>query len=67
MNKDLCFKIASDLIKYESIIATAESEEERIKAQEEIENICSQFDSLYDMIQIDDEVQRLLSQFIDIN
>lgn len=67
MDKDLCFKIASEIIKYESIIVTAESEEERLKAENAIEDICSQFEKLEDMIQIDDEVQKQLSQFVDIN
>ncbi len=61
MDKKLCEEIASKIVSYENQITTAKSDEERKEAELAIEKICEQFVSLEDMIQIDEEVMKLLS------
>lgn len=60
MKKQECKKIAKKIANLEITIQNASTEEEKKEAQNKLIELCCSFTDLSDMIQIDEEVQKIL-------
>ncbi len=60
MTKRECRKVAKKIAQYELILQNSDDKDEKYKAQGKINELCELCTNMYEMMFIDEEVQKIL-------